>query len=430
MEKLIISNKDISKFDEVAITLAINEGEEFHATTVHESMVELKELIQAAGSETKAELILNQKIDPNYYTDLETLESIAKQAKDLGANIIVTIDSLSGTQIKNMESITGLKIVDRTILLLDLFGKSASRREGKLEIEKAQLRYRSTRIEGFQGQYKYGRGIGVMNPNNKRLLTDLDKIEEKMASLDLDLSVIVKNRFVQRSRKEDGNTPLVAFAGYTNSGKSAIMNKLMELSPDHTEESEVIVKDHMLSTFDVSLRKSMLPNGKDFMIVDTIGFVSDLPGIIRTAFRSTFEEVSFADIILVIYDASRNDLEAQKNIMDYTFKRIGVTNKRKIEVYNKADLLDSIPESTDSKIYISAKTGYNMDKLINMIQYSLFENEQTVTLLIPYSRFDIFNEIKEKRVIELSDFNHTDIGIELNIVLSNEEFEKYKLFIK
>src|SRR3712207_2928550 len=138
-----------------------------------------------------------------------------------------------------MESITGLKIVDRTILLLDLFGKSASRREGKLEIEKAQLRYRSTRIEGFQGQYKYGRGIGVMNPNNKRLLTDLDKIEEKMASLDLDLSVIVKNRFIQRSRKEDGNTPLVAFAGYTNSGKSAIMNKLMELSPDHTEESEV-----------------------------------------------------------------------------------------------------------------------------------------------------------------------------------------------
>lgn len=430
MEKLIISNKDVSKFDEVAVLLAVNEGEEFHATTVYESMIELKELVQAAGSETKAELVLNQKIDPDYYVDKENLEYVAKHAQELEIYMIVTIDSLSGNQIKNMEEVTGLKVVDRTILLLDIFSQSSSRREGKLEIEKAQLKYRSTRIEGFQGKYKYGSGIGVFSPSKKRLLTDLNEINERIDSIKTDLSVIVKNRFVQRSRKTDVKAPLVAFAGYTNCGKSTIMNKLIELGPDHTKESEVIVKDHMLSTLDVSLRKSMLPNGKDFMIVDTIGFVSDLPGIIREAFRSTFEEVSYADLILVVYDASRDDLEAQKSIMDFTFEKIGVSNKRKIEVYNKADKLDPIPESSDNKIYVSAKSGYNLDKLIEAIQFNLFEDNQDASLLIPYSRFDIFNEIKKNRVIEMDDFKHTDFGIELNIVLSKDEFEKYKLFIK
>src|SRR5699024_2929460 len=211
---------------------------------------------------------------------------------------------------------------------------------------------------------------------------------------------------------------------------SSIMNKLLELDPDHTEESAVIVKDKMLSTLDMSLRKSTLPNGKEYLLVDTVGFVSDLPGIMRAAFRSTFEELSYADLILTVYDASSYDLDIQKNIMDYTMQRIGITKKKNISILNKVDKIENIPESTDGKIYVSAKTGYNFDHLINVIEQTLFENEEEVTLLIPYSRFDIFNEIKEKKVIEIEDFTLNDIGVELNIVLNNDEFEKYKNFIK
>lgn len=430
MEGLIISNKNVNSFDEIAVTIAVAEGEIIHATSVEDSMTELKELVQAAGGEVKAEITLHQKIDEDYYLDKEALDYLMTEIKNLDVNMLVFIDELTGMQIKNLEDLTGKKIVDRTMLLLDILSTRSNRRETKLEIEKAQLRYRLTRLEGFQGIYKYGNGICVNNPNGRRLLTDEEKIREKLDSLEVELAITVKNRFVQRSKKVGNELPLVAFIGYTNSGKSSIMNKLLELDPDHTEESAVIVKDKMLSTLDMSLRKSTLPNGKEYLLVDTVGFVSDLPGIMRAAFRSTFEELSYADLILTVYDASSYDLDIQKNIMDYTMQRIGITKKKNISILNKVDKIENIPESTDGKIYVSAKTGYNFDHLINVIEQTLFENEEEVTLLIPYSRFDIFNEIKEKKVIEIEDFTLNDIGVELNIVLNNDEFEKYKNFIK
>lgn len=430
MEKLIVWNKDISSFDEVAVTIAVAEGEIIHATSVEDSMIELNELVQAAGCEVKAELTLHQKIDEDYYLDRETLDYVIRQVDDLGITMLVFIDSLTGKQIKNIEELSGKKVVDRTMLLLELLSARSNRRETRLEIEKAQLRYRLTRLEGFQGIYKYGSGICVNNPNGKRLLTDEEKIREKLDSLEVELSITVKNRFVQRSKKVKNELPLVAFIGYTNSGKSSIMNKLLELDPDHTEESEVIVKDKMLSTLDMSLRKSTLPNGKEYLIVDTVGFVSDLPGIIRAAFRSTFEELSYADLILTVYDVSSYDLDVQKNIMDYTMQRIGITKKKNISILNKADRLSEIPPSTSDRIYVSAQTGYNFDKLVNVIQENIFEKKVEAELLIPYSRYDIFNEIKDHRVIELEDFTLTDIGIELSIVLNRREFERYKDFIK
>lgn len=430
MEGLIISNKNVNSFDEVAVTIAVAEGEKIHATSVEDSMIELKELVQAAGAEVKAEITLYQKIDEDYYLDKKTLDCLLAEIENLDINILVFIDELSGSQIKNLEDLTGKKIIDRTMLLLDILSTRSNRRETKLEIEKAQLRYRLARLEGFQGIYKYGNGICVNNPNRRRLLTDEEKIREKLDSLEVELAITVKNRFVQRSKKVGNELPLVAFIGYTNSGKSSIMNKLLELDPDHTEESAVIVKDKMLSTLDMSLRKSTLPNGKEYLLVDTVGFVSDLPGIMRAAFRSTFEELSYADLILTVYDASSYNLDIQKNIMDYTMQRIGITKKKNISILNKVDRVENIPESSDDKIYVSAQSGYNFDRLINVIEQNLFENEEEVSLLIPYSRFDIFNEIKENRVIEMEDFVLNDIGVELSIVLNNGEFEKYKDFIK
>lgn len=430
MERLIISNKDVSNFDEVAIAIAVAEGKIIHATTVDESMTELCELIQAAGAEVKAKLILRQNIDENYYLDRDSLDYVIRQGKELNVNVLVFIDELSGKQIKNIEELSGMKVVDRTMLLFEILSNRANRREGKIEIEKAQLTYRSTRIEGFQGIYKYGTGICVNNPYGNRLLTDLDEINSKIESLKVDLSVIVKNRFVQRSKKIGDSLPLVAFTGYTNSGKSALMNKLIELDPEYTKESEVIVKDKMLSTMDVSLRKSVLPNGKEFLVVDTIGFVSDVPGLMLTAFRSTFEEISYADLIVNVFDASSSGLDIQKNIMDYTIERIGVTNKKKISVYNKADRLDTIPESTDDKIYVSATTGYNIDKLLEVIQENLTQKMVEEILLIPYEKFHVFNSIKDNRIIEMNDFKLVENGIELRLVMNPDEYEKYKEFIK
>ncbi|MBC2575390.1 GTPase HflX [Peptostreptococcus canis] len=430
MERLTISNKDVSNFDEVAIAIAVAEGKIIHATTVDESMTELCELVQAAGAEVKAKLILHQNIDENYYLDRDSLDYVIRQGKELNVNILVFIDELSGKQIKNIEKLSGMKVVDRTMLLFEILSNRANRREGKIEIEKAQLTYRLTRIEGFQGIYKYGTGICVNNPYGNRLLTDLDEIKSKIESLKVDLSVIVKNRFVQRSKKIGDSLPLVAFTGYTNSGKSALMNKLIELDPEHTKENEVIVKDKMLSTMDVSLRKSILPNGKEFLVVDTIGFVSDVPKLMLTAFRSTFEEISYADLIINVFDASSSGLDIQKNIMDYTIERIGVTNKKKISVYNKADKLDTIPESTDDKIYVSAKTGYNIDKLLEAIQKNLSQKMVEEILLIPYEKYHVFNSIKDNRIIEINDFKLIENGIELRLVMNSDEYEKYKEFIK
>lgn len=430
MERLKISNKDVSRFDEVAIAIAVCEGEKVHAIGVEDSMIELKELVQAAGCEVKGELLLHQKIDEDYYLDKETLQYVIDQMDGLEATMLVFIDELTGKQIKNIEDLSNKKVVDRTMLLLEILSARSNRRETKLEIEKAQLLYRLDRLEGFQGIYKYGNGICVNNPNNRRLLTDEEQIREKLDSLDVELSITVKNRFVQRSRKVGNELPLVAFIGYTNSGKSSIMNQLLELDPDHTEESAIIVKDKMLSTLDMSLRKSTLPNGREYLLVDTVGFVSELPEVMSDAFRSTFEELGYADLILAVYDISSEGLDRQKSVMEHTMESIGITKKRSISVYNKCDKLDSVPDSTDKKIYISAKSGYNLNKLLEVVQDNLFEDEEEVTLLIPYSRFDVFNEIKNNRVIELEDFVLTDIGVELNIVLNHNEFEKYKDFLK
>lgn len=430
MERLKISNKDVSRFDEVAIAIAVCEGEKVHALSVEDSMIELKELVQAAGCEVKAELILHQKIDENYYLDKETLEYVIGQMDSLEATMLVFIDELTGKQIKNIEDLSNKKVVDRTMLLLEILSSRSNRRETKLEIEKSQLLYRLDRLEGFQGIYKYGNGICVNNPNDRRLLTDEEQIREKLDSLDVDLSITVKNRFVQRSRKLGNELPLVAFIGYTNSGKSSIMNQLLEFDPDHTEESAIIVKDKMLSTLDMSLRKSTLPNGREYLLVDTVGFVSDLPCVMKDAFKSTFEELGYADLILTVYDISSEGLALQKKVMEDTMRSIGITKKKNISVYNKSDKLDKIPNSTDKNIFISAKSGYNLNKLLQLIQDTLFEDETEATLLIPYAKFEIFNEIKNNRIIELEDFTLTNIGVELNIVLTKKEFEKYKDYIK
>ncbi len=429
MEMLKISDKDVSKFDEVTLAIAVVEGKIKHATSVYESMIELKELIQSAGSEVKAELVLHQNIDQDFYLDKESLELVSKKAEELGVTTLVFIDELNGTQMKNIEEVSNKKVVDRTILLMDILAKRTNRREGKIEVEKAQLKYRLTRLDAFQDKYKYGSGIGVNSPSSKRLLTDKDAIEDKIKMLDLDLSVIVKNRFVQRSKKINDNLPLVALTGYTNSGKSTLLNKLISLNPDYSEESKVIVKDKMLSTMDVSLRKAVLPSGREFLVVDTIGFVSDLPGIIRIAFRSTFEEVSYADLILKIFDASSSDISTQENVLDYTIERIGAQNKNSIQVFNKADQLDEIPEDSDKKIYLSAKSGQNFDKLFEIIEKTLFEDELEYTLLVPYSDFTVFNELKNKEIIEMQDFTLNEKGIMLNLVLSLAGYEKYKKYV-
>ncbi len=430
MKRLKLTNKDISHFDEVAIAIAVCEGEKIHALSVEDSMIELKELVQASGCEVAAELILHKKIDEDYYLDRDTLEYVVDQMDSLGATMLVFIDELTGKQMKNIEDLSKKKVVDRTMLLLEILSARSNRRECKLEIEKSQLLYRLDKLEAFQGIYKYGNGICVNNPNQRRLLTDEEKIREKLDSLEVELSITVKNRFVQRSRKLGNELPLVTCIGYTNSGKSSIMNQLLKLDPDHTEESSIIVKDKMLSTLDVSLRKSTLPNGSEYLLVDTVGFVSDLPEIMKDAFRSTFEELAYADLILTVYDSSSEDVDLQRKVIDDTLNSIGIVKKNNINVYNKCDKLALIPDSTDEKVYISAKTGYNLNILLDTIQNSLFKYKIETTLLIPYKEFEIFNEIRKNRIIDLEDFIHTKDGIELNIVLTASEFEKYKDFVK
>lgn len=397
----------------------------------NESMEELKELTKAAGAEVVGSLIQNKhSVDAAYYIGKGKVEEIRAYSDSLDATLVIFNDELSGAQIRNIENVVGRKVIDRTTLILDIFAQRALSKEGKLQVELAQLKYRLPRLYGMGGEMsRTGAGIGTRGPGEQKLEIDKRHILNKAADIRRELKEVKKNRETQRVKRLKSNIPIVALVGYTNAGKSTLLNELIKTHKDYEQEKEVFVKDMLFATLDVTLRKALLPNKKEFLVVDTVGFVSKLPHDLVEAFKATLEEVQYADLILHVIDATNISYELQKSTTEGVLKELGVNDKKHILVYNKVDKLelDIYPKSQEDIVYISAKQGINMDKLLNMIETDLMENTYSVSLMLPYERGDIFSRIKDKYNVE--NFEYGESGITLDVDLDEEDFNIYREYI-
>ena len=397
----------------------------------NESMEELKELTKAAGAEVVGSLIQNKhSVDAAYYIGKGKVEEIRAYSDSLDATLVIFNDELSGAQIRNIENVVGRKVIDRTTLILDIFPQRALSKEGKLQVELAQLKYRLPRLYGMGGEMsRTGAGIGTRGPGEQKLEIDKRHILNKAADIRRELKEVKKNRETQRVKRLKSNIPIVALVGYTNAGKSTLLNELIKTHKDYEQEKEVFVKDMLFATLDVTLRKALLPNKKEFLVVDTVGFVSKLPHDLVEAFKATLEEVQYADLILHVIDATNTSYELQKSTTEGVLKELGVNDKKHILVYNKVDKLelDIYPKSQEDIVYISAKQGINMDKLLNMIEIALMENTYSVSLMLPYERGDIFSRIKDKYNVE--NFEYGESGITLDVDLDEEDFNIYREYI-
>lgn len=435
MTDLNIYNEDLINLQEKALCVGLNITSSSKRTdniSIEESMEELKELVRAAGAEVVGELVQNRSsIDTATYLGSGKIEEIRNYAEGLNATMVVFNDELSGAQIKNIENIVGKKIIDRTMLILDIFAQRARSKEGRLQVELAQLKYRLPRLYGMGGQMsRTGAGIGTRGPGEQKLEKDKRHILNRAAVIRRELKEVAKNRDIQRVQRQKNDVPIVALVGYTNAGKSTILNEIIKSHPDYESEKEVFVKDMLFATLDVTLRKALLPNKKEILVVDTVGFVSKLPHDLIDAFKSTLEEVRYADLILHVIDATNDNSDIQKLTTESVLKDLGVKDKKTITVYNKIDKLDLdiYPKNQDDLVYVSAKKNINMDKLMNQIQDMLMEDMYKVNLLIPFNRGDVFSSIKDKYVID--SFEYTNEGIDLIVSLNEMDYNIYKEYIK
>ena len=341
-----------------------------------ESILELAALCDTAGADTVAEIIQQtDKLNPATYVGSGKAQEIRDTAERLGADIIVVDDSLSGVQVRNLEEITGLPVIDRTVLILDIFARNATTAEGKLQVELAQLEYRLPRLMGTGGGLsQQGGGIGTRGPGETKLETDRRHIRSRIVSLKQKLEKMEERREVtRRFRKRDG-IPTVALVGYTNVGKSSLLNKLTG--------SEVLAEDKLFATLDPTVRRLAVGNLQHVLLVDTVGFVSRLPHGLVKAFKSTLDEVRFADLILLVADASSDSWGTQLDVASDVLDELGCGDIPRITVFNKCDLNELAPALPG--IPVSAKTGQGLDRLLEKISDVLSESVVHCRLLFPF----------------------------------------------
>lgn len=394
------------------------------------SMEELAGLAEAAGSEVLGQMIQNlEKPNTATFIGKGKVEELAQMTEAMGADVVIFNDELSGMQLRNIEEAVGVRVIDRTILILDIFAARASSREGKLQVELAQLKYRLPRLTGFgKSLSRLGGGIGTRGPGEKKLETDRRHIERRMFDIKAELSQLKSTRSTQRARREKQQIPVVALVGYTNSGKSAIMNRILSMADK--EEKTVFEKNMLFATLDTQQRSVSLESGKKFILTDTVGFVSRLPHSLIDAFKATLEEVAYADLLLHVVDASCENHDFHVEVTDKVLKEIGAGGKEKIMVYNKCDLPHDciIPEAGSENIEISAKTGYNLDSLLSSVEAKLFGDYVFAKLLIPFDRGDVSAYICEEASVEVMDYRAEGTYFEARLKDADyQRFKKYEI---
>ncbi|MBM7699968.1 GTPase HflX [Kurthia huakuii] len=396
------------------------------------SIEELGNLAEAMDVEVVGVITQNlERATPSHYVGTGKILEIRELYDSLDANVVIFDDELSPAQLRNLEHDIDAKVIDRTTLVLDIFARRAKTREAQLQVEIAQLQYLMPRLVGMNASLSRqggGTGGGFQNKGSGETKLELDrrKIEKQISKIRRELDEIQAQRSTQRKKRQKNAMPVVSLVGYTNAGKSTIMNQLLaRTNPD--EEKQVFEKDMLFATLDTSVRQIELEDNKRFLLTDTVGFVSKLPHHLVKAFRSTLEEAREADLLLHVVDTSNAENAYMVEITNNTLADVGVQDVPTIFVYNKADRANiAYPYVNQNQIYLSAKDGKGLDELLAMIKKEIFADYEVRTLCIPYDRGDIVSYLNEQATILSTEYD--EAGTVLKVELKVADVNRMKTF--
>ena len=380
----------------------------------YDTLEELNELAKTAGALVVGKVRVRRRtIDNATYVGSGKANELSLMGSELEADLFIFDDELSAIQLRTLEETLGARVIDRTTLILDIFAARATSREGKLQVELAQMRYRLPRLIG-QGQVlsRLGGGIGTRGPGEKKLEIDRRRIRRRVFELETELSEIEKQRGLRRESRKANRVPLVALVGYTNAGKSTMLNALTD--------SNVLAEDKLFATLDPVVRKITLSGGTEALLSDTVGFINKLPHDLVEAFKSTLEEVSNSDLILQVVDISCPYHEKQMRVVDGVLESLHAADIPRIIVFNKADAIPScdLPAESENRINVSALRGTGIEKLLSAVELKLNSARTEVDILVPYSKYEAVSMIRDRGML-LSE-EHTETGTHIRALLDAE----------
>lgn len=411
------------------LLVGVNLNDEFY---FFKSMSELEELVKACQMQPIGSVVQNLKeINSAFYVGSGKLEEIKDKINELHPDLVVFNNELSPSQLKNLELKLDIQILDRTSIILNIFALRAKTNEAKMQVEIAKLRYMLPRLSGLHLSLgRQGGGSGFSNKGSGEKQIELDRriIEDRISKLNKELSEIETRRNIQRRKRNNSEIPVVSLVGYTNAGKSTLLNTLVDLSLSD-ESKKVYEEDMLFATLETSIRKIKIKNGKEFLLSDTVGFIRELPHMLIKAFRSTLDEVKNSDLLLHVIDFSDEDYEENIRVTNSTLKEIGAENIPVIYVFNKCDKVNDtkLPYVDGNKVYISAKNNIGINELIKVISSNIFGEYVTCKMQIPFERGDIVSYLKEK--YNFISTQYTNDGTLIEICLSQKDYGKYKQYI-
>ncbi len=385
-----------------------------------QSLEELKDLAATAGAETVGMVIQNrEQIHPGTYVGKGKLQELKDLIWELEATGIVCDDELSPAQMKNLQDELDAKVMDRTLVILDIFASRASTSEGKIQVELAQLKYQQTRLTGWgTAMSRLGGGIGTRGPGEKKLEMDRRLIKSRIAQLNRELKDVKRHREVTREQRSKSHVPVAAIVGYTNAGKSTLLNTLTGAG--------ILAEDKLFATLDPTTRELKLPSGQEILLTDTVGFIRKLPHHLIDAFRSTLEEAKYADLILHVVDASNPQMDEQMYIVYETLQNLEVTDKPVITIFNKLDKAEHIWNTrdfhADYTVNISAKTQEGIPELLKTIEAVLRQQKIAIENLYPYQEAGKLQLIRKYG--ELQEEEYREDGIFVRAYVPTEIYDK------
>lgn len=407
----------LEDFKERVILVGVSEQD---GDDAEDSLAELAELVKTAGASVAGTLIQKRElIHPGTYVGTGKVAEIAELLEHTGATGIVCDDELSPAQLKNLETMLNTKVMDRTLIILDIFAARATTSEGKIQVELAQLKYRLSRLTGLgRSMSRLGGGIGTRGPGEKKLEIDRRLINDRIAQLNRELKEVVKHREIARAKRERNAVSVVAIVGYTNAGKSTLLN--------HLTDAEVLEEDKLFATLDPTTRMLELEGHQQVLLTDTVGFIRKLPHHLIEAFKSTLEEAKYADYIIHVVDASNPQRDKQMYIVYETLDHLGVKNKKILTLFNKIDIrTDDDPLQdfrADHVLQISATENAGLDAVKDVLQEMLREDKIYIERVIPYAQAGVLQLVRNKG--ELVSEEYVPEGISIRAYVPMEVYGK------